>query len=96
MHEDPGTNSHSLSPNAPSSTLEQADNQLSTQPTPENDQPIAIRKPTSVRPGAAGLLTGMEYSRVGSTTRICPTSTLTTHTKVGLAKVQGNYPTHSE
>jgi len=37
---------HSLSPNAPSSTLEQGDNQLSTQPTPENDQPIAIRKPT--------------------------------------------------
>ena len=46
MHEDPGTNSHSLSPNAPSSTLEQGDNQPSTQSTPENDQPIAIRKPT--------------------------------------------------
>jgi len=46
MHEDPGTNSHSLSPNAPCSTLEQGDNQLSTQPTPENDQPIAVRKPT--------------------------------------------------
>ena len=45
MHEDPGTNSHSLSPNAPSSTLEQGDNQLSTHPTPENDQPIAVRKP---------------------------------------------------
>ena len=47
MHEDPGTNSHSLSPNAPSSTLEQGDNQLSTHPTPENDQPIAVRKPTT-------------------------------------------------
>jgi len=46
MHEVPSTDSHSLSPNAPSSTLEQGDNQLSTQPTPENDQPIAIRKPT--------------------------------------------------
>ena len=46
MHEDPGTNSHPLSPNAPCSTLEQGDNQLSTQPTPENDQPIAVRKPT--------------------------------------------------
>ena len=46
MHEDPGTNSHSLSPNAPCSTLEQGDNQLSTHPTPENDQPIAVRKPT--------------------------------------------------
>ena len=38
--------SKSLSPNAPSSTLEQGDNQPSTQSTPENDQPIAIRKPT--------------------------------------------------
>ena len=46
MHEDPGTNSHSLSPNVPSSTLEQGDNQLSTQSTPRNDQPIAVRKPT--------------------------------------------------
>jgi len=46
MHEDPGTNSHSLSPNAPSSTLERGDNQLSTQPPPENDLPIALRKST--------------------------------------------------
>jgi hypothetical protein len=46
MHEDPCTNSHSLSPNAPPSTIEQGDNQLYTQPPPENDQPIAVRKPT--------------------------------------------------
>ena len=46
MHEDPGTNSHSLSPNAPSSTLERGDNQLSIQPPPENDLPIALRKST--------------------------------------------------
>ena len=46
MHEDPGTNSHSLSPNAPSSTLERGDNQLSTQPPPKNDLPIALRKST--------------------------------------------------
>jgi len=46
MHKDPGTNSHSLSPNPPSSTLERGDNQLSTQPPPENDLPIALRKST--------------------------------------------------
>jgi hypothetical protein len=46
MHEDPGTNSHSLSPNSPSSTLERGDNQLSIQPPPENDLPIARRKST--------------------------------------------------
>ena len=38
-----------------------------------------------VRPGAAGLLTGMEYSRVGSTTWVRPTSTVTTRTTVELA-----------
>ena len=39
----------------------------------------------SVRPGAAGLLTGVEYSRVGSTAWVCPTSTVTTRTVVELA-----------
>ena len=46
-----------------------------------------------VRPGAAGLLTGVEYSRVGSTTWVRPTSTITTRTSVELAYVQGNYLT---
>lgn len=45
MHEDPGTNSHSLDLIDPFSTLEQEDNQLSTQLPPENDLPIALRKP---------------------------------------------------
>ena len=38
-----------------------------------------------VRPGAAGLLMGVEYSRVGSTAWVCPTSTVTTRTAVELA-----------
>ena len=38
-----------------------------------------------VRPGAAGLLTGVEYSRVGNTAWGCPTSTVTTRTAVELA-----------
>jgi hypothetical protein len=49
MHEDSGTNSHSLSPDAPSSILEQGDNQLPPQVTlipPEIDIPIALRKAT--------------------------------------------------
>ena len=49
-----------------------------------------------VRPGAAGLLTGMEYSRVGSRTWLCPTSFVSTRIGVELVDVQGNYPTHSE
>ena len=49
-----------------------------------------------VRPGAVGLLTGVEYSRVGSTAWVHPTSTVTTRTTVELARVQENYPTHSE
>ena len=43
-----------------------------------------------VRLGAAGLLIGVEYSRVGSSTWICPTSTITTRIAVGLVDVQGN------
>ena len=38
-----------------------------------------------VRPGATWLLTSAEYSRVGSTTCVHPTSTITTHTVIGLA-----------
>ena len=49
-----------------------------------------------VRPREAGLLTGPEYSRVGGTAWVHPTSTITTRTAVELARVQGNYPTHSE
>ena len=48
MHGDPGNNPQdSLNPpNAPTSTLEQGENQLSTEPSLENDLPIALRKPT--------------------------------------------------
>ena len=49
-----------------------------------------------VRPGTAGLLTGVEYSRVGSSTWICPTSLVSTRIGVELVEVQGNYPTYSE
>ena len=49
-----------------------------------------------VRPGAAGLLTGVEHSRVGSSTWLCPTSFVSTRIGVELVDVQGNYPTHSE
>lgn len=45
MHVDLSTSSPSLSPIAPSSTLEQGENQLSTQSSP-NNLPIAMRKPT--------------------------------------------------
>ena len=38
-----------------------------------------------VRPEAAGLLTGMEYSKVGSTAWVRLTSTVTTRTAVELA-----------
>jgi len=38
-----------------------------------------------VRPGAAGLLTVMKYSRVGNTAWARPTSTVTTRTAVELA-----------
>ena len=38
-----------------------------------------------VRPGMAGLLTGAEYSGVGSTASVHPTSTVTTRTVIGLA-----------
>ena len=38
-----------------------------------------------VRPGAAGLLTGVEYSRVGSTAWVHPAPSVTTRTSVELA-----------
>jgi hypothetical protein len=44
MHEGPGTNSLSFSPVTPSS-IGQDDNRLAT-PNPQNDLPIALRKPT--------------------------------------------------
>ena len=47
----------------------------------------------SVRPGVAGLLTGMEYSRVRDSTWNIPYLFITTRTIVGLVDVQGNYPT---
>jgi len=45
--------------------------------------PYLILK-ASVRPEAAGLLTGVEYSKVGSTAWVRPASTVTTRIKVGL------------
>lgn len=45
MHEDPGTNLHSLSPVAPTRTIGQGSNQLSTHDS-QTDLPIALRKPT--------------------------------------------------
>jgi len=44
----------------------------------------------AVRPGAAGLLTGVEYFRVGSSTWICPTSNVSTRIGVELVGVLGN------
>ena len=58
--------------------------------------PFCLNTAPGVRPGAAGLLTGVEYSRVGNSTWIRSTSTITTRTAVELAGVQGNYPTYSE
>jgi len=49
-----------------------------------------------VRPGAAGLLTGIEYFRVGRTAWVRLTSTVTTRTAVELAHVHGNYLIYSE
>jgi len=51
---------------------------------------MEILAPHGVRPGAAGLLTGMKYSGVGSSTWISPTSAVTTRIAVGLVDVQGN------
>jgi len=43
-----------------------------------------------VRPGTAGLLTGAEYSRVGSNTWICPTSSVSTRIGVELVDVRSS------
>ena len=45
-----------------------------------------------VRPGAAGLLIGIECSRVRDSTWMYLISFVTTQTGVGLAVVQENYP----
>ena len=47
----------------------------------------------TVRPGAAGLLIGLECSRVRDITWMYLTSLVTTRIGVELAVVQGNYPT---
>ena len=46
----------------------------------------------SVRPRAAGLLIGIECSRVRDSSRIYLTSLISTRIGVELAAVQGNYP----
>ena len=43
-----------------------------------------------VRPGAAGLLIGVEYSRVGNSTCLHPASTIFTRIGVELVDVYGN------
>ena len=43
-----------------------------------------------VRPGVVGLLMGVEYSRVGSSTWVCPTFTVSTRIGVELVGVLGN------
>ena len=48
--------------------------------------------PSNVRPGTAGLLTGIECSRVRDSSWIYLTSFVTTLIGVVLAAVQGNYP----
>ena len=49
-----------------------------------------------VRPGTAGLPTGSEYSRVGSSTWICPTSFVSTRIGVELVDILGNQPNSSD
>jgi len=49
-----------------------------------------------VRPEAAGLFTGVKYSRVRDSTWMYLTSVVTTRIVVGLVDVQGNYPTTLE
>ena len=50
-------------------------------------------KDVIVRPGTAGLLIGIECSRVRDSTWMYLTSLVTTRIGVELAAVQGNYPT---
>ena len=50
----------------------------------------------SVRPGVAGLLIDIEYSRVRDCTWMYLTSFVTTRIGVELAVVQGNYSTRLE
>ena len=49
-----------------------------------------VSSPTPVRPGAAGLLTGAEYSRVENSTWQCPTSFVPTRIGVELVDGSGN------
>ena len=46
---------------------------------------LSASQAMAVRPGATGLFTGMESSRVGSTAWVRPISTVTTRTAVELA-----------
>jgi hypothetical protein len=49
-----------------------------------------------VRPGAAGLLTGVEYSKVRDSAWMYLASLVTTRTTIGLVDLQGNYSTSLE
>ena len=50
----------------------------------------------TVRPGTAGLPTGTEYSRVGNSTWICPTSLVSTRIGVELVDILENQPNSSD
>ena len=50
----------------------------------------------SVGPGTVGLPTDTEYSRVGSSTWICPTSIVSTRIEVELVDVYGDQPNSSD
>ena len=55
-------------------------------------QDSATKSSGLVRPGAAGVLIGIEYSRVSDTAWMYLTSFITTRIGVELATVQQNYP----
>ena len=54
---------------------------------------LSVRFWVSVRPGAAGLLIGIECSRVRDNTWMYLTFIVTTRIVVGLVDIQGNYST---
>ena len=53
---------------------------------------VMVEEEVFVRPGTAGLLTGIECSRVRDSSWMYLTSFVTTRIGVVLAAVQGNYP----
>ena len=89
----------------PRGLLDEAEGEIQKQPEGCSDYVKYLKMPSQVldacktrlrrarglvRPGAAGLLTGVKYSRVGSSTWIRLTSIVTTRTTLGLVDVQEN------